>query len=454
MVIYRGWGMSDYQSLLNNIPSDWETKSIYELGTVVSGGTPSRAVAPFWQGNIPWLTPGEVSKHKSKYIQTTAEYITNSGLSNSGANLLPEGSLLVTSRATLGARIINQLPITTNQGFKSIVFKDPNDAEYYYHFFSLLKAELERRASGTTFLEISGKEFSEIDLPVPPPIERNKINEVLDTLDTQIRETEAIIAKLQQVKQGLLHDLLTRGVDENGELRPGYEDAPELYKSSELGWIPVNWTCMNIGEAITKKYIMEVQDGNHGEIHPKTSDFVKDGVPFIMANDIQNNKINFDKCYRISEKQYESLRIGFSKASDVLLSHKGTVGQVAIVPDDCEKIMLTPQVTYYRCDAEQLAPQYLSCWFLGSYFQKILSALSAQSTRAYIGILAQRELPLLFPTKKEQLMISERYSSICNRYDFELAYLKKLKLKKSGLMDDLLTGKVRVTELLKQKQAS
>ncbi|KNC66750.1 restriction endonuclease subunit S [Pseudoalteromonas ardens] len=306
----------------------------------------------------------------------------------------------------------------------------------------------------TNQLELSRTYLNSSSLPIPPEEEQSQIGDVLDAIDTQIRETEAIIAKLQQVKQGLLHDLLTRGVDENGELRPSYEDAPELYKSSELGWIPVNWTCMNIGEAITKKYIMEVQDGNHGEIHPKTSDFVKDGVPFIMANDIQNNKINFDKCYRITEKQYESLRIGFSTASDVLLSHKGTVGQVAIVPDDCEKIMLTPQVTYYRCDAEQLAPQYLSCWFLGSYFQKILSALSAQSTRAYIGILAQRELPLLFPPKREQLMISERYSSIYNRYDFELTYLKKLKLKKSGLMDDLLTGKVRVTELLKQKQAS
>ncbi|MDP2560417.1 restriction endonuclease subunit S [Psychrobium sp. 1_MG-2023] len=446
--------MSNYQTLLNSLPSDWETKKISELGTVVSGGTPSRAVSSFWQGNTPWVTPGEVSKLKSKNISSTSEYITDSGLNNSGANLLPEGSLLVTSRATLGARVINQVPMTTNQGFKSIVFEDPKDADYYFHFISLLKAELERRASGTTFLEISGAEFSDIDLPVPPKNERNKINEILDTLDNQINETEGIIAKLQHLKQGLLHDLLTRGVDGDGKLRPSYEDAPELYKSSKLGWIPCDWNYMSIGDAITKKYILEVQDGNHGEMHPKTSDFVKDGVPFVMANDIQNNKVNFEKCYRITEKQYESLRIGFSKANDVLLSHKGTVGQVAIVPDSCDKLMLTPQVTYYRCDTEQLVPQYLSCWFLSSYFKKTLSALSAQSTRAYIGILAQRELPFLYIPKKEQPLIVERYSSICNRYDYELAHLKKLKLEKSGVMYDLLTGKVRTTMLLQPEQVN
>ena len=445
--------MFSYKSMLSNLPKGWKTQKISELGTVISGGTPSRVVASFWQGDTPWLTPGEVSKHNGKYLSTTSEYITESGLRSSGANLLPTGSLLVTSRATLGARVINAAPMATNQGFKSIIFKTPEDAEYYFHFFSLLKSELERRASGTTFLEISGTEFSDIDLPVPPENERNKINEVLDILNAQIRETEAIINKLQQVKQGLLHDLLTRGVDENGELRPSYQDAPELYKPSELGWIPKVWNEMTLGDALSKSYILAIQDGNHGEIHPKTSDFVQEGVPFVMANDFHYGMINFNNCYRISEKQYSSLRIGFSKPYDVLLSHKGTVGQVAIVPDDCEKLMLTPQVTYYRCNKDKLLPEFLRCWFSGQTFQGILSALSAQSTRAYIGILAQRDLPFLYIPAKEQDKISNRYTAMNLKVLEERNLLTKLLLKKSGLMDDLLTGKKRVTNLL-NKQAN
>ena len=149
---------------------------------------------------------------------------------------------MVTTRATLGARAINGVPMTTNQGFKSIVFKQAADASFYLHLFDKVQPELVRRASGTTFLEISGAEFSSIEVPSPSQDEKRLIIEILDTLDTAIFETEAIIAKLKAVKQGLLHNLLTRGVDSNGELRPPQAEAPHHYKESPLGWIPKEWT--------------------------------------------------------------------------------------------------------------------------------------------------------------------------------------------------------------------
>ena len=442
--------MSDYQSLLNNLPSDWETMSIAELGTVVSGGTPSRSVTSFWQGDIPWLTPGEVSKHKSKYMQSTSEYITDAGLNNSGANLIPEGSLLVTSRATLGARVINQLQMTTNQGFKSIVFKDPKDAEYYFHFFSLLKAELERLASGTTFLEISGAEFSEIDLPIPPPKERDKINEVLDTLDTQIRETEVIITKLQQVKQGLSHDLLTRGVDENGELRPSYEEAPELYQPSELGWIPKEWNVHNFN-----KLLSEMRQGWSPDCKVENASLDEWGVLKTTAISWLGYDDQEHKALPSSLKPKADLEV---MQGDVLITRAGPasrVGVVSYVENTRPNLMISDKMYRLRFNSHQV-PKFYALALSSSAIQRCigrtLSGMAESQTNISQKII--RDLPMIEPSEDEQNIIVAKYDSIDSKLKHELKLLNKLILKKSGLMDDLLTGKVRVTELLKQKQAS
>lgn len=238
----------EYQRFLESLPDDWERKEIRQLGMVIGGGTPSRDVPSYWRGTIPWVTPGEVSGNATKFLYDTNEHISASGLAGSGAKLLPAGSLMVTTRATLGARVINTVPMATNQGFKSIVFKQAADVGFYIHLFDKVQPELVRRASGTTFLEISGAEFASIEVPSPCPDEKHLITKVLDTLDTAIHETEAIIAKLKAVKQGLLHDLLTCGIDANGELRPPQVEAPHIYKESPLGWIPKEWDASSLAD--------------------------------------------------------------------------------------------------------------------------------------------------------------------------------------------------------------
>ncbi|MEZ8947920.1 MULTISPECIES: restriction endonuclease subunit S [Vibrio] len=440
--------MSNYQTLLNSLPSDWKTKKITELGVVISGGTPSRAVSSFWQGTTPWLTPGEVSKCKDKHISSTFEYITDSGLNNSGAHLLPEGSLLVTSRATLGARVINQVPMTTNQGFKSIVFEDPKDADYYFHFLSLLKAELERRASGTTFLEISGTEFSDIDLPVPPKNERNKINEILDTLDTQIRETEAIIAKLQQLKQGLLHDLLTRGVAENGELRPSYEEDPRLYKLSELGHIPKGWDVKRIDEIST------VRSGSTPLRARAEHYYCEDGgFPWIKTMDLNENTIvKTDE--RITSKALQETSCSLFPEGSVLVAMYGgweQIGRTALIQEPSATNQAISVLIFNNVDIQ---PAFiLRALQLNRFRWKRVAASTRKDpniTKSDVELF-QVALP---QSSIEQEKIVNIYSEMANKLESEKSSLLKLKYQKSGLMDDLLTGKVRVTDLIKQQQTN
>ena len=324
------------------------------------------------------------------------------------------------------------------------------------YLFWLLGPELQdihQKTPQTTVKHLSVRDLNRLSIEVPQVNEQKLIARILDTLDFQIQKTEALIAKLEKVKEGLLHDLLTRGIDENGQLRPSPEQASELYKESQLGLIPKQWSSMTVGEALENKIILSIQDGNHGEVHPKNSEFTASGYPFVMANDIRENEIDFENCHKIPQSIKNRLRIGFSKKGDVLLSHKGTIGNCAMVPREAGCVILTPQVTYYRCNESSLRPEYLLSFFKTHIFQSPLYRLSGQTTRSYLGITGQKALSLLMPPIEEQDLIKNTISQIGQEVKGERKHLVKLKTQKDGLMDDLLTGRVRVTALLDQAQA-
>lgn len=159
--------------------------------------------------------------------------------------------------------------------------------------------------------------------------------------------------------------------------------------------------------------ILAIQDGNHGEKHPKVSDYVEDGIPFVMAKDVCDGFVNLNTSARISEDQARRLRIGFSVVGDVLITHKGTLGNVALVTEAEPFIMLTPQVTYYRTCDEKLFNRYLIYAFRDPEFQARLHAVGAQGTRPYIGITAQRQLKITFPKRD----IQERIVTTLSTYD-------------------------------------
>lgn len=297
-------------------------------------------------------------------------------------------------------------------------------------------------ATGTSnsMKNIAKPNLMAIPMLCPPLPEQQKIATILSSVDDVIEKTQAQIDKLKDLKTGMMQELLTKGVsDENGKRHTELKESP-------VGRIPVGWDVFSIGELLSSKVIGEIQDGNHGEKHPKSADFVADGIPFIMASDIHNQEVDIVGSNKISESIYSSLRIGFSKPGDVLLSHKATVGLTAIVPDNIEHLMLTPQVTYYRiCDQSILYNWYLHYCFQSGYFQEKIAALSAQSTRSYIGIKAQSDLLIALPGSiEEQHKIVDVLKSVDKKTKLISSKLTVLQNTKKALMQDLLTGKVRV----------
>ncbi|CAK0759190.1 type I restriction enzyme, S subunit [Gammaproteobacteria bacterium] len=184
--------------------------------------------------------------------------------------------------------------------------------------------------------------------------------------------------------------------------------------------LPSDWNMLTVSNLIDEGILERPMDGNHGGKHPKGSDYVIEGIPFVMATDINNGKIDYANCKYISKNLADSLDKGFAHVGDVLLTHKASLGRTAIVGTiSSPYIMLTPQVTYYRVrDRERLNNSFLKYYFDSPFFQDTLvNHGDSGSTRAYVGITAQKELPILLPPLPEQRAIAAVLYSLDDKID-------------------------------------
>lgn len=210
-LLTKGISHSEFKKTeIGEIPASWSVKKLKDLVEIVNGGTPDTNNDSYWNnGNIKWATPTDITKNMSKYINKTEKLITENGLKNSSARILPVGSILMSSRATIGERAINTVPMCTNQGFKSLICTDKINNEYLYYYIHLLRSKMIRLASGSTFLEISKKEVENMRVSVPSLDEQIKIGEILSCIDNNIENYETKKQKLEEFKKGLMQQLLT-----------------------------------------------------------------------------------------------------------------------------------------------------------------------------------------------------------------------------------------------------
>jgi type I restriction enzyme, S subunit len=199
------------QTRLPGFDGEWVVKRLGALGDIRSGGTPSTRQAQFWDGDVPWCTPTDITGlHGRKYLVTTARAISAAGLQSSSAELLPPRSLIMTSRATIGECAINLIPMTTNQGFKNIVPFAGIDVEFLYYLMTTQKADLMALCGGSTFLEIAKKQLSAHEITLPKDLdEQTAIAVALSDMDAELGALEARREKTRDLKQAMLQELVT-----------------------------------------------------------------------------------------------------------------------------------------------------------------------------------------------------------------------------------------------------
>ena len=279
-----------------------------------------------------------------------------------------------------------------------------------------------------------------------PLCEQQAIGQILDTLDTAIHETEAIIAKLKAVKQGLLHDLLTRGIDANGELRPPQAEAPHLYKQSPLGWIPKEWEVIPLGD-LSESLV----DGPFGS-NLKSAHYVENpGVRVVRLQNILAGEYDDSERAFISERHAASLVRNRVIAGDALIASLGDtsypVGRSCCYPTDLPDAINKADCFRFR-SGPRCRNKFVMHSMNGAAARKQVRGYEQGVTMKRINLGNLRRINIALPSMSEQDAIVEHLEGSQQQIDLSLLQLQKLRNEKSALMDDLLTGRVRVTPLL------
>lgn len=351
----------------------------------------------------------------------------------------PGDVLLCTVRPGLQAhgRIPDEHPGETvvSTGFAVLRPERPTDTAYIFHqlFSDDVSAQLRGMETGSNYPAVNERDVARLSFHCPDESTRASIGAVLDTVDLAIAQAEAVIAKLKSMRAGLLHDLLTRGLDHNGQLRPPPDQAPHLYKDSPLGKIPREWEVRSL-EAIADPQAPIC----YGIV--QVGEFVRDGVPVLAIRDIIGDYISgVHRTAPEIDATYARSRV---RPDDILLSIKGTIGRVGIVPRHYTG-NVSRDLARIR-PGRGIVPRFLLHLLRSGLGQKTLERAQVGTTRGELSIAPLKLLEFVVPPAPEQQEIATVLNGHDNTISTHAEEATGLRNLKSGLMSDLLTGRVRV----------
>ncbi len=361
--------MTDNQ--INKLPKNWTLKTLGEVCEILGGGTPSRNEPSFFGGNIAWITPTEINKEKINVISESKEYITEIGLKKSSARILPVNSVLMTTRAGIGSIAISGIEVTTNQGFTSFICSDSLNYFYLAYWLKSNKNEFEEKATGTTFKEISKTVIKNIQIPLPPLPEQQKIVQKIESLFTELKTgTKALKTALTQLKiyrQAVLNHFLT-----NDE------------------WEKVRLKDVNLF----------ITDGDH-QAPPKA----EKGIPFVVISNIKNNKLDLSKTRFVTDEYYENLS-EYRKAQkgDILYTVTGSYGIPVLLISD-EKFCFQRHIGLLKPNTDKISKEYLFYCLCSQFVFKQATNVATGTAQLTVPLSGLRNIKIPLPPIKIQTQI-------------------------------------------------
>src|SRR5690606_37272247 len=233
------------QTEIGLIPEDWEVKTIHTIAEVVGGGTPSTKNPAYWDGDIPWITPRDLSNFRFRYIEKGERNITKEGLQNSSARLVPEGTILLTTRAPVGYLAISKKEVSTNQGFRNLIPKEGVTTEFLFYLLRNNVEILKSNSSGTTFGELSGSRLKSLQFAFPTVSEQRAIVKILSDLDSKIELNQQMNKTLEEIGKAIFKHWFIDFEFPNEEGKPYKSSGGEMVYNEELGKeVPKGW---NVG---------------------------------------------------------------------------------------------------------------------------------------------------------------------------------------------------------------
>jgi len=408
------------------IPNDWHLKELDTVAQIIGGGTPETTNQNYWDGNILWATPSDLTEIKGNFIDKTERLITTKGLEKSSAKLIESGNIIFSSRATIGECKINSKPLATNQGFQNLVPKKEFSKIFIFYAVQYNKIKFIRFAYGTTFLEISKNNFKKVKIAIPPEKrEGETIATILSNVDNLIDSYDKAIDNSKKQKRGLMQQLLTKGI--------GHTKFKKVkWRFDKKFEIPEAWQFENLNK------VGEVIDPWPSHRAPKEQE---KGIPYLGIGDFDESGNIMGISRFVDEKVFEKQKKIFQiEKGDLAIGRVASIGKIVKLQTSID-YTISPTLSVIK---PKINSEYLRHVLRSNYFQVQLQDKITGSTRSSVGIQLVRKLKILVPSEKEQ----HKIASILSNCDSKISELesKKTNLEKlkKGLMQNLLTGQIRV----------
>ncbi|MBA2719794.1 MAG: restriction endonuclease subunit S [Chloroflexi bacterium] len=397
---------------LSGLPAGWHWATMGDISRVVGGSTPKTGESSYWGGDIPWITPDDLSGFTDKHIERGRRSITKAGYGSCSTQMVPAGTVLFTSRAPIGYVAIAANPLCTNQGFKSFVCRSDVDSGYVYWYLAGSSEVARRMASGTTFLELSGRAAARIPIPVPPLNTQRKIVAVVEQqltrIDAAARSFNDALAKLRRYRTALLNEVVP----------------------SNAAAFPDHWGSATVGELATR-----VQYGTSA----KATDEMR-GVPVLRMGNIVDGNLSTVKLKYLPADHPEFPEL-LLHDGDLLFNRTNSpelVGKSAVYrgkPSPCSFASYLIRVQL----GPDLQPEFLAHALNGPYGRRwITSVVSQQVGQANVNGSKLKAFRIPAPPIAEQRRLVEMAESRLSFLEDSQAEIRKNLLRAQSLRQAIL----------------
>ena len=442
------------------VTDEFHWTTLGEIADVIGGGTP-RTTDPtnFEGGDIPWITPADLSGYTEKFISGGSRFITRKGLESSSARLLPTGAVLFTSRAPIGYVAIAKNPIATNQGFKSFVLKEGILPEYVYWWLKGSKQTAESYASGTTFLELSGANAKKLPIPMVPLARQGEIVAEIETqfsrLDEAVANLKRVKANLKRYKASVLKDAVEgRLVPTEAELarregrsfETGEQLLQRILETRRKKWKGKGKSVTPDGPSVTNlaalpagwTWASAIQACEHVvDCHNKTAPYTTSGIPLVRTTNIRDGRLLLDEVRYVDQPTYEfwSRRCP-PEPGDVLFTREAPMGEAGIIPPGVT--LCLGQRTMLMRPSPAITAGFLLSALLSPVVKDLIDRVAVGSGVKHLRVGDVERLPVPLPPIAEQLRIGaeiERRLSLVRQVETqaELNVLRAERLRSSFL---------------------
>ena len=379
-----------------------------EVCTIVSGSTPKTSVASYWDGNIKWITPAELNED-TFYIMDSVRHITEEGKEKTGLSYLPTGTVILSSRAPIGKTAIAGCEMCCNQGFKNLICSDAIYNEYLYFFLKSKTDYLNSLGRGATFKEISKSIVESIEIPLPEVNQQKEIAEKFKKLEQLISLRKQQLAKLDELVKA-------RFVEMFGDPADNVNNLPAS---------PMTAIC-------------QIIDGDRGKNYPKQEEFSDSGFClFLNAKNVTAQGFSFENCTYITEEKDTLLRNGKLCRGDVVLTTRGTIGNLAFYDTSVpyENIRINSGMVILRMNKQVVSEIFFIEQFK-MQLDSIKSRIASGSAQPQLPISTMNKIEMILPP----IELQKQFAAFVERVDQQKQTVQqsfeKLELMKKALMQE------------------